>query len=602
MIRDITSEFRRATGQVFVTALAVLALCLGLSGNAFSQTVVDELSARELLEAEEKAQQLLQEREKSSQLDENSQATPLEAMLKLRRASERNDWERAGEVLDRRYLPEELEEYTDEQLLKHLGYVFYQQNIIDLGRLSDHAQGHVDDGLPAYRDQVGSVKLSKEVVPIYLQRVPDGKGGRVWKVSNATVAKIPLMWEELGPSPVAIYLNEVLPDFKLMGLNNWQLVSTVVFFLLSWPLATLITFLLLQLSLKIPNSFSLGLERFFRRPLRFFLFMQIARELISAMGLSVTARILLESSGMDYIAYTVLLMGLLSLIRDYQIRKMQLAGNAQYVALLKPFTTIIKCTVLIIIALFWANQAGYDMSTILAGLGVGSLAVALAAQKTLENVIGAVTLYTARPVSAGDFCRFGDIFGTVEEIGLRSTLIRTLNRTLVVIPNAVFSSMEIENFSSRDRIRYFRNLRMRLFSAEQTRFVLAEIRKLMLSHPRLLQETISVRFEYIQDGNAMLRIDAGVNTTDFQDYLAVAEDLNLHIVEIVQGAGAAFTGPGQLVELHQYEPTTEEQEAQYRQMLEELREQEQLPFPDYSAGEREALKGTLDYPPKGSPA
>ena len=186
----------------------------------------------------------------------------------------------------------------------------------------------------------------------------------------------------------------------------------------------------------------------------------IARLLINQLGLSLTARVLLESSDTDFIAWTVLLMGLLSLARDYQIRKLQYAGNTQYVALLKPFTTIIKVIVVTFIGLYWAKSAGYDMSTILAGLGVGSLAVALAAQKTLENVIGAVTLYTARPVSAGDFCRFGKITGTVEEIGLRSTLIRTLDRTMVVIPNSVFSSQEIENFSHRDRIRYFRHLRL----------------------------------------------------------------------------------------------------------------------------------------------
>jgi MscS family membrane protein len=190
--------------------------------------------------------------------------------------------------------------------------------------------------------------------------------------------------------------------------------------------------------------------------MRLFLFVFIARLLIGELGLSLTARILLESSGMDYIAWTVLLLGLMSLLRDYQIRKMQHAGNTHYVALLKPFTTIMKIITVTIIALYWAKSAGYDMSTILAGLGVGSLAVALAAQKTLENIIGAVTLYTARPVSAGDFCRFGTITGTVEEIGLRSTLIRTMDRTMVVIPNSVFSAQEIENFSRRDRIRYFR--------------------------------------------------------------------------------------------------------------------------------------------------
>ncbi len=238
------------------------------------------------------------------------------------------------------------------------------------------------------------------------------------------------------------------------------------------------------------------------------------------------------------------------------------------------------------------------MSTIIAGLGVGSLAVALAAQKTLENVIGAITLYTARPVRAGDFCRFGTTTGTVEEIGLRSTLIRTLDRTMLIVPNSVFSSQEIENYSRRDRIRYFRRFRLQLPGADQLRFILVELRKVLLAHPEVIQDTVSVRFEDIQDSNAILRLDAGVNTTDFQEFLAVAEDINLRVVEIAQNAGAIFCGPGQLVQFGEVQPVSAEQLGHIEATLQEWREQDRLPFPDFGADDITALKNTLDYPPK----
>src|SRR5207248_1522615 len=95
---------------------------------------------------------------------------------------------------------------------------------------------------------------------------------------------------------------------------------------------------------------------------------------------------------------------------------------------------------------------GYNTSTILAGLGVGGLAIALAAQKTIENLFGGVAVISDRPVFVGDFCRFGDQLGTVEDIGLRSTRIRTLDRTLVTVPNGQFSSITLENFSRRDKM------------------------------------------------------------------------------------------------------------------------------------------------------
>ncbi len=525
-------------------------LSLGFQGVwAQAQNEDPAISARELIEAAQKADELVEEKSSSDPDGIKSRTTPMAAMLSLRNAIRQEDYEAAGEFLDRRYLDEELEQYSDIELIRALGFVFGRQNIIDITRLSDQPEGDLDDGLPSYRDRIGTVRLSTGDVPIYLQRVPDGSGGRVWKLSNATVAQIPAMWEELGYSEEMIRLGKWLPKFRFAGMENWQIVGIAVFFLLAWPAAAVISYLLMRLALLIPNRFPLGIQRFFRGPMRFFLFILIAKKCIDYLGLSLTARVLLESSGIDYVAATVLILGLLSLLRDYQIRKMQYAGNAHYVALLKPFTTIIKVIVVTIIALYWARQAGYDMSTILAGLGVGSLAVALAAQKTLENVIGAVTLYTARPVSAGDFCRFGDVVGTVEEIGLRSTLIRTLDRTMVVIPNSVFSSVEIENYSQRDRIRFFRNYEMELPSAEQLRYVLEQVRQLMRDHEKVMDDTISVRFDRIVEGRAILRLDAGIDTTDFQEYLAIAEELNLGIVEIGRQAGARFSGPGRLVHM-----------------------------------------------------
>tara|TARA_R110002110_G_scaffold205066_7_gene417206 strand:- start:356498 stop:358243 length:1746 start_codon:yes stop_codon:yes gene_type:complete len=578
----------------------LLLIGIGWVTNVPSSVAQEDATARDIIESDKVAREIAEEKSRTDPESAGALSTPLNSMLTLRAALRDNDFDVAGEFLDRRYLPDELEQYTDKQLLTALAYVWGQQNIVDLGDISDNPQGNLNDGLPSYRDQVGSVTISSGTIPIFLQHVPDGAGNKVWKLSNATVAQIPVMWEELGYSPVAIYLSQHLPDVQFMGMDNWQLIATIVFFIIAWPIASILSYLMMRLALLIPNRFPLGIKRFFKWPMKFFLFVVIARILIGQLGLSLTARILMDSSGVDYIAWTVLLLGFMSLVRDYQIRKMQHAGNTHYVALLKPFTTILKIIVVTIIALVWAQSAGYDMSTILAGLGVGSLAVALAAQKTLENVIGAVTLYTARPVSAGDFCRFGDVTGTVEEIGLRSTLIRTLNRTMVVIPNSVFSSLEIENYSHRDRIRYFREFKLQLASSEQLRYILAQLRRLFLAHPRVLQETVSVRFENIVDANAVLRLEAGVDTTDFQQFLAVAEDLNLRTIDIVHEAGAVFSGPGQLLQLRELKDTSPEQLAHIEERLKEWRDNKQLPFPNPDADEIAALKGTLDYPPHGS--
>lgn len=518
-----------------------------------------DVSMRELIEEEQQADALIKQKSLDKPGGTVSMSTPLESMLGLRAAIRDNDLRAAGKYLDMRYLPEDVADYRPEELIKELALVWRQQNIVDVSILSDSPEGHLDDDLPSYRDLIGYVTVSGGEIPVYLQRVPDGRGGKVWKLSNATVEQIPLMWDELGYSPLALYLSEVLPDFQIMGMDNFQALATLLIVLLAWPVATLLSALLSRIALLIPNHFPDGIQRFFRVPFRIFLFILIARLLIGELRLSLAARIMLESSGLDFIAFTILLLGLMSLVRDYHIQRLLHLGRVQYVALLRPFTTILKLLAVTIIALVWAERAGYNMTTILAGLGVGSLAVALAAQKTMENLIGALTLYAARPVNPGDLCRFGNIIGFVEEIGLRSTTIRTLNRSLVMVPNSMFSSTEIENISARDRIRYFSELRLALVPRAEMQALLDDLTAIFREHPLVVADTVSLRFERIEDATAVLRIDAGIGTTDYQAYLRAAEELNLQIVERIEHSGSRFTGPGQMLQMAQIEESAVQQ-------------------------------------------
>ena len=159
----------------------------------------------------------------------------------------------------------------------------------------------------------------------------------------------------------------------------------------------------------------------------------------------------------------------------------------------------------------------------------------------------------------------------------------------------------MENYSVRDRIRYFRNIRLQLANSEQLRFILAEVRKLFYAHPEVLADTVSVRLDEIVDATAILRLDAGVKTTVFQTYLAVAEDLNLRIIDIVHGAGGIFSGPGQSLQLREALPTDEDKLARVQTTLESWRREDRLPFPNTAPEEIDQLRSTLDYPPKGSP-
>src|SRR5262249_57218607 len=134
-------------------------------------------------------------------------------------------------------------------------------------------------------------------------------------------------------------------------------------------------------------------------------------------------------------------------------------------------------------------------TTILAGFGVGGLAIALAAQKTIETLFGGVSVISDRPVFVGDVCRFGDRSGVVEDIGLRSTRLRTADRTLVTVPNAQFSSMTLENFSRRDKMLLHFTLNLRRDTRpDQVRALLDSIGRILNEHHNVETGYLPVRF------------------------------------------------------------------------------------------------------------
>ena len=112
------------------------------------------------------------------------------------------------------------------------------------------------------------------------------------------------------------------------------------------------------------------------------------------------------------------------------------------------------------------------------------------------------------------------------------------------------------------------------------------------------QDTVSIRLADIEAATAVVRLDAGILTRDYQEYLAVAEDLNLRIIEIVHQNGAIFSGPGQVLQIRDFQQAGEEKLQEVEAKLEVWRQGEGLPFPDLSEEEKRELKSTLEYPKK----
>ena len=202
------------------------------------------------------------------------------------------------------------------------------------------------------------------------------------------------------------------------------------------------------------------------------------------------------------------------------------------------------------------SQLGADVLPLLTGLGVGGLAVALAVRPTLENMIGGVILFADRPVRIGDYCTFGGQNGTVEQIGLRSTRIRALDRTLITVPNSQFADMQLINWARCDKMLISTVIGVRYeTTTEQMRHLLATLRQLCFAHPKIENDTLRVRL--IEFGASSMDIDVRVYalTNEWNEFFAIREDLYLRFAETIEASGASFAFPSRNA-LHGARPPT----------------------------------------------
>jgi len=217
-------------------------------------------------------------------------------------------------------------------------------------------------------------------------------------------------------------------------------------------------------------------------------------------------------------------------------------------------------------------------------------------------LIGGFILFLDKPIRVGDFCTFGPQSGTVESIGVRSTQIRALDRTMITIPNAQFADMQIVNWARCDQMLIDDVIGLRYeTSADQLRYVLARIREMFHGHPRIDSDTVRVRFTRYGGSSLDLAIRVYAKTREWNDFYAIKEDILFRIKDIVEHAGTGFAFPSQTLYVRRDEGLDAELGAKANQRVAEWRRSGQLPFPRFSAARLKRLDGRLSYPPRGSP-
>jgi MscS family membrane protein len=430
----------------------------------------------------------------------------------------------------------------------------YFQGSINL--LSDDPAGTVEAGLPPGQVSAGVVMVDDLTAKVILVRVDDSVAGKIWLISQGTLASMPVLYDRLRgkkPTQASRFRLALQSGPVLLGMSSTQWFCWLLSIPVSWFLSRLATFLL-----SVPRRAWCKLRKLpFRTlwdtppgmPVRCMIAILLHGFLVYLLQPPLLYRIY-------YVRFLAALLAgcfgwLLSRLSDQGFNEALLQARTHHrggESILILMQRLNRVGILVIAFVVALALLGLNVTTTLAGLGIGGLAIALAAQKTLENLIGGLSLLLDKAVQTGDFCKIGDRVGRVEDIGLRSLKLRLLDQNLLVVPNGVLAQMQFENMKERPKLLISQNFSLRIETRlEQLRFVLNGVQTMLNEEPAIESGTSRVRVVNVAGAAFELELFAYGKTSDWAELTAIRQDVILKIAGIVEAAGTRFAASTRLM-------------------------------------------------------
>jgi MscS family membrane protein len=442
------------------------------------------------------------------------------------------------------------------RLARELKAVLDRHLWLDLDALSPLASGDAGDSLPEGVDQIGTIpSKSGRKQPVRIVRVGSGDEAH-WAFSRATVAQIDAWYDALGDRFLRDHLPEVLLLPGPKELLWWQWLALPFLFLLAWlighGLGRLTRSVAGRIAARTSTTWDDELLKRVAPPLTLGWGLVAAAVLVQALDLYAPA----ESFLLQTLAALGILVVVWALWRSVDLVGTLLtasawareSASARSLLLVGMRAGKVMVAALGLIAAL--SQLGYPVASLLAGLGLGGLALALAAQKTVENLFGSVSLAVDQPFRVGDFVHVEDFVGTVEAIGLRSTRFRTLDRTLISIPNGRVADMRLESFAARDRLRLACTIGLVYeTSGAQMRQVLQGLEGVLRAHPKIWPDAVVVKFSGFGASSLDVDIMAWFQTSDWGEFQGIRQEVLLSFMDVVEKAGSSFAFPTRTVHM-----------------------------------------------------
>jgi MscS family membrane protein len=418
--------------------------------------------------------------------------------------------------------------------------------------VSSSPLGRLDDGLPPDLEQIGGIRGFSEDFPITLIRIEDEQGQKLWYISRKTLETVPETYENLEYPALEKHIPKTLVDRRFLAMPLWQWLAFLLFAPIALLAARLVTFvahgIIRWRDEKRGETVGPARPFFSLDPVTLALAILFHYRFVAYIGTSILYRLYYRR--LVFILFAIAFYWILTKATRAISKRIgsSLGNRGMYaersiVSLIRRFIEIVIFLFVILIVL---RTLGVDVTPALAGVGIGGLALGLGAQKTFENVFGGVSILFDKVIVVGDVCKINNQTGTVEDIGLRSTRLRTAERTVLSIPNGIMASTTVENLRFRDKFLCQQVIRLRYdLLPDHIRYVLAEIRELLLENPKVEDTTSRVRFIRFSDYSLDIEVFCYILEGDYNSYLASQEALLLSIMDTIDKAGAVVALPTQ---------------------------------------------------------
>lgn len=500
-------------------------------------------------------------------IDTLGRSTPRGLVEGFLNALGKEDFEKAAQYLDVSQFPERQRSAKGAALAKEL------QTLLDSGgwlypgsMLSSAREGRKDDTdtEETLSDVIGHLKGNGKDVEIKAEQKKDSDGNPIWLVSQSTLDLLPTLMDSSAKREPLI--NKVLPDslidMKWGGApaGHWiaVLFLMVASYISAWFIVTGLSAIVKRYWTRRCSISGVHVMDTLRLPLSLYAAVWIFGLSSLALGLSIIVR---QHMGQFNIivawsAIALLAWRLIDVFAEATQKKIGVTGRySGFASILYFFRRFIKIGFAVIVLFIVLDNFGVDVTAGLAALGIGGIALALGAQKTLENFIGSLAIVIDQPVHIGDYCKIGTTAGTVEDIGMRSTRIRTNDKTLITIPNGDLSNQIIENYARRSRFLINKKLSLRYDTkSDQVRQMVERMTKLLEAEETISNDPRPVRFTGFSTDGLVLEIFCYVNVSDNNEFLRIQQDLMLKILDTAEDLGIFFAIPSQTFLSHEAPP------------------------------------------------